>query len=197
MFIWRKTKSRYDEGVCCLAYFHIPKDERKKFDVKTRKCIFLGYSANVKAYRLYDCDCQKIIHSRDVIFDEFKLGVENNSESLVEKETDTELKIIYQTEVDDVEVREELHKMRPVRDRRPPDRYGEWVNITSDRPAPNSASEALKSHEKKDWRSAMEDEIKSLNDNDVFDLVDSPDGKKTVGSKGVFKEKGAADGSTE
>ena len=35
----------------------------------------------------------------------------------------------------------------------------------------------------------MEDEIKSLNDNDVFDLVDLPDGKKTVGSKWVFKEK--------
>ena len=181
----------------CLAYSHIPKDERKKFNVKTRKCIFLGYSTNVKAYRLYDCDRQKIIHSRDVIFNEFKRGVENNSESLVEMEPETELKIISQTDVDDVEVREELHEMRPVRDRRPPNLYGEWVNITSDRPAPNSASEALKSHKKKDWRSAMEDEIKSLNDNDVFDLVDLPDGKKTVGSKWVFKEKVAADGSTE
>ena len=55
----------------------------------------------------------------------------------------------------------------------------------------------MKSHKKKDWRSAIEDEIKSLNDNDVFDLVDLPDGKKTVGSKWVFKEKVAADGSTE
>ena len=167
----------------CLAYSHIPKDERKKVDVKTRKCIFLGYSTNVKAYRLYDCDRQKIIRSRDGIFDEFKLGVENYSETLVKKETDTELKIISQTEVDDVEVREELHKMRPVRDRRPPNLYGEWVNITSDRPAQNPASEALKSHKKKDWRSAMEDEFKFLNDNDVFDLVDLLDGKKTVGSK--------------
>ena len=121
----------------CLAYSNIPKDERKKFDVKTRKCIFLAYSTNVKAYRLYNCDRQKIIHSRDVIFDEFKLCVENNSESLVEKESDTELKIISQTDVDDGEVREELHEMRPVRDRRPPNLCGELVNITSDRPAPN------------------------------------------------------------
>ena len=173
----------------CLAYSHIPKDERKKFDVKTRKCIFLGYSTNVKAYRLYDCDRQKIIHRRDVIFDEFKLGVENNSESSVEKETDTELKIISQTEVDDVGVQKELHEMRLVRDRRPPNLYGEWVNITSDRPAPNSASEALKSHKKKDWRSAMEDKIKSLNDNDVFDLVDIPDGKIRSVANGCLMKK--------
>ena len=76
---------------------------------------FLGYSTNVKAYRLYDCDRQKIMHSRD-IFDEFKRGVENNSEYLVEKESDTELKIISQTDVDDGEALEELHEMRPVRD---------------------------------------------------------------------------------
>ena len=79
--------------------------------------------------------------------------------------------------------------MRPVRDRRPPNLYGEWVNITSDRPAPNSASEALKSHKKKDWRSAMEDKIKSLNDNDVFDLVDIPDGKRRSVANGCLMKK--------
>ena len=41
----------------CLAYSHIPKDGRKKFDVKTRKCIFLGYSTNAKAY----IDCMIVI----------------------------------------------------------------------------------------------------------------------------------------
>ena len=71
------------------------------------------------------------------------------------------------------------------------------VNGSISQVTPNSASEALKSHKKKDWRSAMEDKIKSLNDNDVFDLVDLPDGKKTVGSKLAFKEKVLADGSTE
>jgi len=60
----------------CLAYAHIPKDERQKFDSKARKCKFLGYGSSVKAYRLYDVERSKVFYSRDVIFDETSTGVE-------------------------------------------------------------------------------------------------------------------------
>ncbi len=39
--------------------------------------------------------------------------------------------------------------------------------------------------------------MKSLGDNDVWELVDLPTGKKTVGSKSVYKVKTGADGSIE
>ena len=32
----------------CLVYSHIPKDERKKFDIKTRKCIFWDIALMLK-----------------------------------------------------------------------------------------------------------------------------------------------------
>ena len=49
---------------------HIPKDERGKLDSKARKCILLGYGRDRKGYRLYDPVQQKILHSRDVRFNE-------------------------------------------------------------------------------------------------------------------------------
>ena len=54
----------------CEAYAHIPKDERGKFDSKTKKCILVGYGELRKGYRLYDADRRKILYSRDVHFNE-------------------------------------------------------------------------------------------------------------------------------
>ena len=58
----------------CLAFAHVPKDEREKLDPKARRCVMLGYSTTSKGYRLYDVQNNKVILSRDVIFDESKLG---------------------------------------------------------------------------------------------------------------------------
>ena len=38
----------------CMAYSHIPKDERLKLDSKAKQCILLGYGSTTKGYRLYD-----------------------------------------------------------------------------------------------------------------------------------------------
>ena len=54
----------------CNAYAHIPKDKRGKFDVKTRKCILVGYGNGTKGYRLYHTGQQKIFHSHDMSFNE-------------------------------------------------------------------------------------------------------------------------------
>ena len=54
----------------CAAYAHIPKDERGKFDSKARKCILLGYGQKTKGYRLFDPIRGKVLHSRDVRFNE-------------------------------------------------------------------------------------------------------------------------------
>ena len=83
----------------CTVYSHFPKDERNKLDDKARKCIFLGYSTNRKEYRLYDPNSLKIVHSRDVKFNEFVSGVE--------KETATEMtrdsRVIIDCSRDDVD----------------------------------------------------------------------------------------------
>ena len=53
----------------CLAYVHIPDEKRKKLDDKSKKCIMIRYSLDLKAYRLYDPSAHEIIISRDIIFD--------------------------------------------------------------------------------------------------------------------------------
>ena len=66
----------------CIAYAHIPKDERQKFDPKAQKCILLGYGTEVKGYRLYNIKTKRVIYCRDVIFTEnkFGLGLEKETE---------------------------------------------------------------------------------------------------------------------
>ena len=54
------------------AFVHIPKDERKKLDSKSRRCIFGGYGVTTKGYRLYNPMKKKVCYSRDVIFMEDK-----------------------------------------------------------------------------------------------------------------------------
>ena len=57
--------------------------------------------------------------------------------------------------------------------------------------------EATACSEKAEWMQAMETEMKSLKENDVWELVELPTGRKTVGSKWVYKVKTGAHGSVE
>ena len=43
----------------CVAYAHVPNELRKKLDKKGHKCIFVGYSEDTKAYKLYDLVTRK------------------------------------------------------------------------------------------------------------------------------------------
>ncbi|KMQ83988.1 retrovirus-related pol polyprotein from transposon tnt 1-94, partial [Lasius niger] len=52
----------------CKAFSLIPTQQRKKWDVKTKECILLGYCQDSKGYRLWDSQTQKVIRSRDVNF---------------------------------------------------------------------------------------------------------------------------------
>ena len=50
----------------------MPDNKRTKLDDKSLSCILLGVSEGSKAYRLYDPTSQRIIISRDVVFEEHK-----------------------------------------------------------------------------------------------------------------------------
>ena len=56
------------------GYVHVPKDRRSKLDSKTQKCIMLGYGTVQKGYRLFDYTNRKIVHSRNVRFNEQEMG---------------------------------------------------------------------------------------------------------------------------
>ena len=77
----------------CVAYAHIPKDERQKLDPRARKCIFLGYGTETKGYRLFDPERRRVFHSRDVMFSETnKPGLqEETNEMFMEEQMESPL----------------------------------------------------------------------------------------------------------
>jgi transposase InsO family protein len=58
------------------AFAHIPKDERRKLDANSIKCVFIGYCTDQKAYKLFDPSSHKLFASRDVMFHENADGVD-------------------------------------------------------------------------------------------------------------------------
>ena len=69
---WMKQKPCVDHlrVFGCVAYAHVAKDERKKLDSKSTKCIFLGYGEETKCYSLYVSSRSKVIYRQDVQFNE-------------------------------------------------------------------------------------------------------------------------------
>ena len=62
---------------------------------------------------------------------------------------------------------------------------------------PTSFEEAMRSTEASKWQEAMEDELKSMSTNKVWDLENIPEGAKTVGCKWVYKVKRDSKGNIE
>jgi len=59
----------------CVAHVHVPKQQRvSKLSPRSTLCFHMGYCTESKAYRLYDPTTNKIIISRDVIFDELRFA---------------------------------------------------------------------------------------------------------------------------
>ncbi|XLT27854.1 hypothetical protein HN873_059146, partial [Arachis hypogaea] len=182
----------------CIAYAHVPDQLRKKLDNKGEKCIFIGYSTDSKAYKLYNPETKKVIISRDVTFDEKDMWDWNTK-------TEKQRTIIPNT-CDEVEERQldtteqpESSK-RPQRERRLPTRLADYEvgndNDPSDEEIINFAlfsdceplnfEEAFKDN---NWKKAMDEEIHAIEKNDTWELTDLPADKKPIGVKWVYKTK--------
>jgi hypothetical protein len=62
---------------------------------------------------------------------------------------------------------------------------------------PKSYRQAKVSPQWSDWKKALEDELKSLKENGIWDVIPEPVGRKIVASRWVFKAKGNAQGEVE
>lgn len=64
----------------CAAYAHV---KQSKLEPRAKKCIMLGYQDGVKAYRLWNLEKgdQKILVSRDVIFDEDEMPLKKREDN--------------------------------------------------------------------------------------------------------------------
>jgi len=197
----------------CSAYAHVPKAKRRKLNSKVRKCVLLGYGTNQKGYRLYDPRRMKVIHSRDVVFDETSMpGIQKEEETTV-KYVELEIEeepVIEETATSNPpdSIPEESTASDPIvsksvlrrstRNKQKPDRYGHNLTMAStEQQDPSSVAEAKSSPDKAKWEKAMEREMESLLSNDVWELVEPPPHRKVVGSKWIFKRKVDANGAVE
>ena len=113
--------------------------------------------------------------------------------------TQVEEEPIQQEIVEEVQPQEELQEQgvvrRSTRERRRPDFYmGLHEILVVDTEDPLSYEEAIQRKDSKAWQEAMESEMKSMDDNKVWTLVDLPDGKRTIQCKWLFKRKMDMDG---
>lgn len=174
----------------CKAYAHIPKDEQGKMDLKTKPCIFLRYSETTKGFQMYDETKRRVFYSRDVVFNEVTLQADTTSIPNPEEVTDEIVVDDRYEQSDEPDNTQQMEQERPQRGRMPPDRYGDWVYIAHDKNAPNSVEEAFASSKKDQWTTAMKTEIDSLHNNDVWDIVELPEGRKAIGRRRRWKRRG-------
>ncbi|CAJ2672347.1 unnamed protein product [Trifolium pratense] len=73
--------------------------------------------------------------------------------------------------------------------------HEDGIGLTEDDPI--NFSQAMRSSNSLKWIDAMKDEMKSMTDNDVWDLVKLPEGKKPIGCKWIFKTKRDSKGNIE
>lgn len=193
----------------CTAYAHVPKVERHKLDYKSRKCVMLGYSDNRKGYRLYDIERKKVIHSRDVVFNEAVMpGTQFEEDApikYVELEIQDEPTITVETDTPDNSTEQQIPTdpeatvRRSTRPKNRTLRYGYDTTMVSTEQLldPSSVAEAKSLQDRDQWEKAMDREMNSLRSNDVWDLVEPPPNGRIVGSKWLFKRKVNEDGTME
>ena len=159
---------------------------------------------------MYDVEKERVIHSHSVVFEESKLGITEMEQKEPERRCVELLKPDPEEDDGDKEEENELNRekdndvekepivRRSQKERRRPDYYGDWINsvemIDKD---PTAVSDALSSPEKEEWKTAMDKEMQSIHENDVWNLVELPKQRKAIGFKWVFKRKVGADGSVE
>ncbi|KAM1556843.1 hypothetical protein PS2_040150 [Malus domestica] len=216
----------------CIAHAHVPDNKRVKLDDRSLKCILIGVSEESKAYRLFDLVSQKIIISRDVVFEEDKQWVwddhhkevsmadlewdtdeENGTEMTSHPESESNEET--ETEADHgdsiVEEDSQVDEASPFtgRIRRPPTWMRDYetgqglsdeenesmaqLALFTDQD-PTTFEEAVKSEI---WRQAMDQEIRAIEKNSTWELVELPPGGKTIGVKWIFKTKLNENGEVE
>ncbi|KAL0323576.1 UNVERIFIED_CONTAM: Retrovirus-related Pol polyprotein from transposon RE2 [Sesamum angustifolium] len=168
-----------------ICYVHIPTEKRHKLEEKTEKGIFLGYSTQLKDYRIYNLKTKKLIISRDVEFDEDAMWnwdeekVERQS-VMIPKETPPQQQ---QEEGTDQAEMERRSQQAPGSPRRPPPSEEIEEEIPPRRTKllsdiyetcnfimlePENFETAVKH---KVWVQAMEEEIKMIEKNNTWELA--------------------------
>lgn len=195
------------------AMVHIPKQKRQKWDRKSQELLFIGYCENTKGYRLYDPRARKTIISRDVIFiEKCKTATAETEKSVISlpqlatiplktsvESTDNgfrrgeELKespqAITISSFDSCETSNDSNDSFDKITLRPHQRKNINFLCIQQISDPLTVEEALSSNEALHWKRAMDEEYKSLMENNTWEITTLPQNKRAIPCKWVFKTK--------
>ncbi|KAK8569060.1 hypothetical protein V6N12_007592 [Hibiscus sabdariffa] len=191
----------------CQAY--VKHQMSTKLEHKSQKCTFVGYPKETKGYYFYNSKENKMFVARTGVFLEKEfLSNKGNDRNI-------ELKEVQQQQVHEPEVEETPQVVegnstdletqplqRSTRERHEPERYGFLVTthgdvILVDHDEPKTYQEAVSSPDSEKWLEAMRSEMDSMSENQVWTLVEPPEGIKPIGCKWVFKKKTDMDGNVQ
>ena len=176
-----------------------------KLETKSDKCLFIGYPKESVGYYFYLPSEQKVFVSKHAIFLGKEFMHKGDSGSKIELDEVQEEQTNNDQSVDPEsihEIDEPTYTQEPRRSSRirvVPERYGflisdhDGISILEE-DEPTTYEEVLKSSETDKWLGAMKSEMDSMYDNQVWTLVDPPEGIKPIGCKWVFKKKTDMDG---
>ena len=169
-----------------------------KLTPKSDKCFFVGYPKETLGYYFYNRTEGKVFVARNGVFleKEFlkreksgqKVYLEEVQGEPTEDDSTSDANIAEQVEMP---VAKETPP-QPRRSARLREARGELLLLDDDEPA--TYTEAMMDPDSEKWQSAMRSEIDSMGDNQVWNLVDPPDGVRPIECKWIYKKKKDMDG---
>ena len=211
----------------CKAFAHIPKDERRKLDAKSIKCIFIGYCDNQKVYKLFDPNTHRLFVSRDVVFHEIANEGDKINNTSVWHDIDDYIKIDTSVEQEQEQAQEQIQaEEQGASSNHDTPRRGEGTpqskkkDESSKTPRRSSRQSQVpvkykdyalmsqvmnvvepssydEAKEYEEWRNAMNEEYNSIMKNDTWELKELPKNKVPIGCKWLYKSKFDIDGSID
>ncbi|KAK8556182.1 hypothetical protein V6N12_002595 [Hibiscus sabdariffa] len=189
----------------CNAY--VKHQMSTKLEPKSEKCTFVGYPKETKGYYFYNEN--KVFVARTGVFLEKEFLTNNGKGRNIELEEVQQQQVI-EPEVEGISQAVEENPTdletqplrRSRRERHEPERYGFLVTthgdvILVDQDEPKTYQEAVASPDSEKWLEAMRSEMDSMSENQVWILVEPPEGIKPIGCKWVFKKKTDMDGNVQ
>jgi len=186
-----------------LAFSHIPKAKRSKWEKNGEECRVLG-SEGTNQYRVLVGSKIKIVRDIRIVKD----GGAENSGLKIQEEMPVEEIIQFSSESEDENGLEKSSSgitctqasFRPRRENAgkfTSTRYYHeafLATISLDSDEPNSYTEAVNSVMAPEWNIAIADEKKSITDNGTWEIVELPRGRTPVKCRWVFRVKRGAEG---
>ncbi|KAG8497203.1 hypothetical protein CXB51_008568 [Gossypium anomalum] len=157
---------------------YVKRQTSTKLEPKSERCIFVGKGSGRKI------ELEEIRESQDATEPEIK-------QQQIPQEIEEEVTVV-----------ETQPPRRSLRERHAPERYGFLITthgdiLLIDQDEPRTYQEAVASPDSEKWLEAMRSEMDSMYENQVWTLIDPPEGVKPIGCKWVFKKKTDMDGNVQ